>query len=278
MSELATPAASTVTESGAAAARAIVEARRAAHALPGYPGTPPADVPSAYAIQDAAIAAWPDRIVGWKIGKVPPAVQQTIGATRLAGPIFASTVQVLKEGEVGAFAAIPGGFAAVEAEVIYRLAKDAPVDRTEWSVEEALDLVADMHIGIEPAGCPLKTVNDLGPLVVISAYGNNAGLFVGPAIPGWRDREPATLTCATFVNGEQVGTGVASSLEGGPAGCFAWLLGQAASRGYPLKAGDFVTTGQLSGIHDVVAGDTALIDFGPLGQVRCTVSAARPTT
>lgn len=278
MSDLATPAASAVTESGAAAARAIVEARRAARALPGYPGSPPTDIPSAYAIQDAGISAWPDRIIGWKIGKVPPPLQESVGATRLAGPIFASSARMLADGEVGDFPAIPGGFSAVEAEVIYRLAKDATPERTEWTVEDALDLVADMHIGIEPAGCPLKTVNDLGPLVVITCFGNNAGLFVGPAIPGWRDRDPATLTCATLVNGEQVGTGVASSLEGGPAGCFAWLLGQAAARGYPLKAGDFVTTGQLSGIHDVVAGDTALIDFGPLGQVRCTVSAAQPTT
>lgn len=278
MSDLATPAASTVTESGAAAARAIAEARQAARPLPAFPGAAPADIPSAYAIQDAFIAAWPDRVVGWKIGKVPPAVQQAVGATRLAGPIFASTARMLADGEIGTFPAIEGGFAAVEAEVIYRLAKDAPADRTDWTVDDALDLVADMHIGIEPAGCPLKSVNEQGPLVVISCYGNNAGLFVGPAIPGWRERDPATLVCTTSVNGQQVGTGVASSLEGGPAGCFAWLLGHAASRGLPLKAGDFVTTGQLSGIHDVVAGDAATIDFGPLGQVRCTVTRAQPTT
>lgn len=277
MSDLATPAATTVTDPEAAA-RAIAEARKGARTLPGFPGAAPTDIPSAYAIQDAFIAGWSDRVVGWKIGKVPPALQQVVGATRLAGPIFASTARMLADGEVGAFHAIEGGFAAVEAEVIYRLAEDAPADRTEWTVEDALDLVADMHIGIEPAGCPLKTVNELGPLVVIACYGNNAGLFVGPAIPGWRERDPATLVCTSSVNGQQVGTGVASSLEDGPAGCFAWLLGHAASRGLPLKAGDFVTTGQLSGIHDVVAGDTATIDFGPLGQVRCTVTQAQPTT
>ncbi|MDP2117545.1 MAG: 2-keto-4-pentenoate hydratase, partial [Brevundimonas sp.] len=47
-------------------ARAFVEARRSARALATYPGTAPESLEAAYAIQDDAIALWPDRIAGWK--------------------------------------------------------------------------------------------------------------------------------------------------------------------------------------------------------------------
>ncbi|HEY9218771.1 MAG TPA: fumarylacetoacetate hydrolase family protein [Phenylobacterium sp.] len=255
-----------------AIARRFTAARRAAKPLSGYPGDPPADLGAAYAIQEAAIGLWPDEIAGWKIGKVPAEAQARIGASRIVGPIFAASVAV---GEAGQFPLIEGGFAAVEAEVIYRLRADAPAGKIDWTEDEALALVDDMHIGVEAAGSPLATINELGPAVVVSDFGNNAGLIVGPAIPGWRERSPESLTCATRVNGQEVGTGSAANLEGGPAACLAFLLGHAAARGRPLRAGSWVSTGQLTGIHDVKAGDEAVIDFGPLGQVRCRASAAQ---
>jgi 2-keto-4-pentenoate hydratase len=257
-------------------ARRLTAARAAGEALDAFPGPVPADLSESYAIQEAAIGLWPDEIAGWKIGKVPPDGQARFGVSRLVGPIFRAKVQ----GPVhaGTFPAIPGGFAAVEAEVLYRLGADAPAGKLSWTADEALGLVADMHIGAELAGSPLAAINALGPAVVVADFGNNAGLIVGPPIPGWRDRTAESLTCATIVNGVRVGEGSAANLEGGPADCLAFLLGHAAGRGRPLKAGTWVSTGQLTGIHDVKAGDTATIDFGPLGQVRCSVEPAQAQT
>jgi len=48
-----------------------------------------------------------------------------------------------------------GGFAAVEAEFVFRLASDAPSDKVQWTPEEASRIAAAMHIGIETAGSPL---------------------------------------------------------------------------------------------------------------------------
>src|SRR4051812_23853351 len=73
-------------------ARRFVSARRAARALTGFPGAIPADMAAGYAIQDAAIALWPDEIAGWKVGKIPLELQAALGAERVMGPVFRGNV------------------------------------------------------------------------------------------------------------------------------------------------------------------------------------------
>ncbi|MFZ5669815.1 MAG: 2-keto-4-pentenoate hydratase [Pseudomonadota bacterium] len=272
--------ASTTTAAPASApadiAAAFVDARLAARALPGYPGAVPVTMAAGYAVQEVAIGLWPDEIVGWKVGRVPPELQAALGAERVAGPAFRSGLKQAAPGETVTLAVIPGGFAAVEAEFVYRLGADAPVGRTDWTVEAALDLVATMHVGVEFAGSPLKTINDLGSTVVVSDFGNNAGLIVGPAIPGWRDRPDAALACETWIGTERVGTGSAASLPGGPAAALAFLLGHCAARGRPLTAGQYVTTGAATGIHEITAGQSARVSFGEFGEILCVAEIARP--
>lgn len=257
-------------------ARAFVGARLATRALAAFPGVMPATLAQAYAIQDAALALFPDQIAGWKVGRVPPDLQARLGNERVAGPTFLAALRIPAAGETVALAAIAGGFAAVEAEFVYRLGVDAPVGKTDWTVDEALAVVASLHIGIEFAGSPLKTINDLGSTAVASDFGNNAALVVGPEIPGWRDRTDASLTVETFIEGVRVGSGTAASVPGGPAPALAFLLGHCAARGLPLKAGMYVTTGAATGIHEISAGQSACVSFGEFGEILCVAEIARP--
>src|SRR5882672_7196796 len=48
----------------------FVTARLNATPMPGFPGQVPETLAEAYACQDAAIAQWPDRIQGWKVGRI----------------------------------------------------------------------------------------------------------------------------------------------------------------------------------------------------------------
>ncbi len=41
-----------------------------------------------------------------------------------------------------------------------------------------------MFIGIEIASSPLQNINDYGPAVVASDFGNNAGLLLGAEVAG----------------------------------------------------------------------------------------------
>lgn len=256
-------------------ARRFVCARLQAQALADYPGGLPADLTQAYARQDAAIALWPDRIAGWKVGKIPDAWCDRLGEERLVGPIFASHVQQVRPGDDAAIDVIDGGFAAVEAEYIFVLDRDAPSERLTWTPAEAAEWVRELRLGIEFAGSPLATINVLGPAVVVSDFGNNAGLLVGPIVPDWRDLALETLSCETFVAGLRVGRGGAASISGGPLAALAFALERCARRGRPLKAGDLISTGASTGIHDIRIGEAARVEFAGGIVLHCHAERAQ---
>lgn len=259
-----------------AIARTFVAARLEGRALPGFPGVLPAGMAQGYEVQEAAIGLWPDRVAGWKVGRIAPELQAELRADRVMGPVFARHVWMADRARPTPLPAIAGGFAAVEAEYVYRIGRDAPAGKTDWTPQEAEDLAAEMLVGVEFAGSPLATINVLGPRVVASDFGNNAALILGAVVPGWRERPQDIPNCRTEVAGQVVGDGAPQSIPGGPAGSLAFLLGAAAARGRPLKAGDLVTTGAATGIHDIEAGQTARITFGDLEEIRCIAVPAGP--
>jgi 2-keto-4-pentenoate hydratase len=246
----------------------LVAARRAARALSPYPGEIPATLAQGYAIQEAAIGLWNDRIAGWKIGLVGEPLRARLGSTRLAGPIFVHNVQDGARSRVIEFPVVSGGFAAVEAEFVFRMGRDAPPGKVDWTEDEAAGLVAALHIGVEIAGSPMPMINDLGPTVVASDFGNNSGLIVGPEIADWRTRL-ADLKVETRIDGRQVGTGGAASLPGGPMAGLCFLLAHLAQRGRPLRVGQYVSSGAVTGVHDIREGETAKLAFAGLGEITC---------
>ncbi len=249
-------------------ARHFTEARRQARALASYPGAVPASLEDAYRIQEAAIALWPDRIAGWKLGRIPDAWVNRLNAGRLAGPIFAGQVLNSVDGQTVDFPVFEGGFAAVEAEFVLRVGTDQPEGRSAWSLEDAARLIDTAFVGVEPAGSPLATINELGPCVVVSDFGNNAGLILGPEIADWRSRLD-DLTCETWIEGQAVGRGGARSIPNGPVDSLRVLLEICEKRGRHLKAGDLVSTGAATGIHDIVAGQSSRVVFNGVGEILC---------
>lgn len=250
--------------SGSPIARAFVDARRRGRALTTYPGPEPESLEAAYAIQDEAIAAWPDRIAGWKLGRINAPHDARFGAGRLAGPIFSRAVWT-----AGAlptrFGVIDGGFAAVEAEYVLELGETAP-DRSGWTAADVGGLVSRVFTGVEIAGSPFAGINDHGPAVTASDFGNNAGLILGAEVAGWRDRL-AGLTCAMSIDGVVVGRGGAASIPDGPLDSLAFLLNLLHRRGRRLEAGQLVSTGAATGVHDIAAGQAAVADFGEDGRI-----------
>ncbi len=134
-----------------------------------------------------------------------------------------------------------------------------------------------MHIGIETARAARSPlINELGPTVVITDFGNNAGLILGPRVADWRARADTSLTCESFIEGKSVGKGAASDLPGGPVEALRFLLEHCARRGRPLNAGMLISTGAATGIHDIAAGERARVDFGTLGAIECVAVPAEP--
>ena len=265
-------AASIETVSPADIARTFVQARLSHTATPDYPGEIPLTMDAAYAVQDLAIGLYPDTIIGWKVGGVPPAQQPTLGIHRLAGPIFAGARQD-DNGAVNRLPAIEGGFAAVEADFVARIGPDVDPSKTDWTVEEAAEAIDAVFLGIELAGSSLSAINDLGSAVVASDFGNNAGLLVGMELTDWRDRMDA-IEVETFIDGVSVGTGGAPSLAGGALESVRFLLEHCARRGRPLTAGALVSTGAVTGVHRIYSGSAFICDFKGVGAIRGVIVTA----
>jgi 2-keto-4-pentenoate hydratase len=257
-------------------AKRFVAARRNALPLNDFPGEPPAGLQAAYAIQDAAIELWPDQIGGWKVGRIPVELEDGFGIDRLAGPIFRDAIRFAAGADSVDMPVFDGGFAAIEAEYVAVIGQDAPAGKVSWTYEEAEEMISDLCVGLEIASSPLKTINELGPPVVVSDFGNNAGLIVGPSINDWRNRSIESMGCVSYIDRSKVGEGGAFRLTGGFVRSVQFVLELNAQRGIPLRSGDFVATGQTTGIHDIRTGQTGKLDFGDDGELNCAIVEMTP--
>jgi 2-keto-4-pentenoate hydratase len=257
----------------AAIAEQFTSARLAARALREYPGSVPPDLETAYRCQDLALARWPDSVAGWKVARIAQAHQGQYAEERLIGPVFAPNVHVAAPGRTIDCPVFEGGFAAVEAEIVICIGRDAPRDKLEWTIDEAAEFVGELCIGIEIASSPLATLNELGPGAVISDFGNNWGVVIGTAVSGWRSLYE--VTAQTFIDDEFVGRGV-TSLRQGPLAALAFTLAKCAQRGRPLQEGAVITTGMITGVHDIRPGQRSLHVFAGLGEVGCRAVRATP--
>ena len=162
------------------------------------------------------------------------------------------------------------------AEFVAVIGKVAPPEQKSWTLDEANGIIADLRIGLEIASSPLATINELGPAVVVSDFGNNFGLVVGPSIRDWQSRSLDTMGCGTYVDEQVVGEGGAFNLTGGFVRSVQFLLELTTRRGLPLRAGDVIATGQTTGIHDIAPGQTGTTDFGDDGRISIRAIAAKP--
>jgi 2-keto-4-pentenoate hydratase len=253
----------------------FLAARRSSRGLPDYPGPLPETLEAAYRIQDAAIAAWGRPVIGWKVGRINPPASERFGIDRLAGPIFLSRPAAM-EGPGPAMPVFAEGFAAAEAEFLLRIGRTPAAGQRRFSLDEAADLIDAVHVGIEIASSPLEAINRIGPVAVISDFGNNNGLVVGAAIPDWRASGFEQWEVTTLIDGKAVGTGRAAGFPDGAIGAARFLFERMADRGIRLEPGQWISSGAVTGVHDAGPGQRIAARFAPGYEVSCTLEAARP--
>lgn len=261
-----------VTDDKAAIAKVFLDARRSATPLHSYPGEFPQTLSTAYEIQDCAIAGWAKPVRGWKVGRVNGVFSEQHKTDRLAGPIFEVTPAASTEPV--AMPVFAGGFAAAEAEFLLRIGRSPQVGQTRFSLDEAADLIDAVHVGLEIASSPLSAINELGPVAIVSDFGNNNGLLVGSAIPDWRDSGFEAWPVITLIDGVEVGRGRASSFPNGAIGAARFLLELLSERGIALSAGQWISSGAVTGVHDAVPGQHIEARFGDEMLVQCSLKAA----
>ena len=240
---------------------ALLEARKTRTALSAFPGDLPTTLDGAYAIQMRSVGLFGDEVVGWKVGGIAPEFAKQFGATKLGGPIFKTTVKTVKEGETIEMPAYPGGFAAVEAEYVCKLGELPDRDVT---IDDIPDLVDAVYIGVEIASSPMPMINDLGPMSIISDFGNNAGMVIGPEIPKHTDFSQYEVS--VVIDGQLAGAKPSGSGEAGPFGSVMFLINHLRKIRYNLPKGDYISTGAVSGVHSTEIGSHSKVKFDGLGE------------
>lgn len=239
----------------------LVRARLAASALPGPPPGLPDDLGTAYGIQHHSIDRWPDTVAGWKVGGVPSDYVERFNETRLAGPIFSQTVVHATESCTASMPVFAGGFAAIEPEFVLRLGRTRDEDR--------------LYIGAEIASSPIPSINDYGPIAVISDFGNNNGLLVGPEIEGWRkERQPVTVVCE--IDGEQIASRDIPVLGENVEAAREFLSALSDKLSFDLPEGSLVSSGAITGVHEAQIGARSKLDFGRFGVLHLELTEAKP--
>lgn len=256
-------------------AKAFVSARHEARALPVYPGVAPHDLGAAYVIQDRAISVDGREVAGWKVGRINPPRDGQLGANRLSGPIFADSIVDAAAGDEPQMPVFVGGFAAAEAEMLLHVAPGfaGPVPTDDAGTIAILD---DVRLGIEIASSPYPGINTDGPLVTVSDFGNNAGLVRGAVLAGWQGLDLCAIRVRGEIDGVEVGAATAATMLDGPYGAVRFLLGNLIERGFDVSGGLWVSTGAITGVHEIAVGQSFRAIFEGCGEVRCSVVAATP--
>jgi 2-keto-4-pentenoate hydratase len=250
-------------------ARAFVAARRAGIAVPDYPGVLPASLAEAYAVQDDALDLAGGEVVGWKVGRINPPVD---GIDRLSGPIFAGSVHDQSATPV-AMPVFADGFAAAEAEFLLRIGTAPDPAKTEYTMAEATALIDAVHVGIEIASSPFPGINSNGATATISDFGNNNGLVVGAEAAGWREHDINHWPVELWINDACVGAATSATMLDGPFGAARYLFEHMAARGITLRAGQWISSGAVTGVHQIAIGDRVEATFDGRFAVTCTIRA-----
>lgn len=119
----------------------------------------------------------------------------------------------------------------------------------------------------------MPDINIIGPLAVISDFGNNHGMIVGTEIMDWSPEKLSSIKVETFVEGELVGTAFPPAPPAGPMGAAAFLVGNLKRRGRSIPKGLRISSGALTGIHDVVVGQTSKVVFEGVGEIDIEIVA-----
>lgn len=249
--------------------RRIWQARDAGGLLARADTQPVTSRAAAYAVQADAVAASGLTRAGWKVAATSSFAQQLLAMEGPSlGPVFG---EFLFDAPC-TVAARPEQSTAVECEFAFVMARD--LDESEPSRDAVLAVTDHALIAVEIVGCRFEGgIKDAGSLLCISDFSFGASLVRGPMIGNWRDIDLAAATAAADVNGVRMNEGTGAAVLGNPLDALHWAAVEAAAIGLPLRAGDIISTGTMTGATAVKPGDKMVGDFGPLGRIAIEFNA-----
>lgn len=224
----------------------------------------PQSAEDGYAIQEAFIEACGQALAGWKIGATGRASQELFGVSEpFYGPVLASVVFSSPAELPAADFAVRG----IESEFAFRLAADFAPREQPYEADEVAERVSAPVPAIEIV-CPrLDHPIKHGVATAIADCGVNGALVLGAATLEWQEIDLANHEVRLLIDGEQKAAGTGALVLGHPLNALTWFVNRYTAGGRTLPASQIVSTGTTTGIVMLEPGQTAVADFGALGQI-----------
>lgn len=227
----------------------------------------PADITSAYRIQDAGHAMNDDPLVGWKVGCTSANAQKFLNVDAPVAGRYRSNHVLDSHAQIAVseFVTAPH----LEVEVGLRLLVD--IDAPPLDAMQLADAV-EAFVAIEVVAGRLAAFPMVGGPLLVADNVAAARMVVGPTLDldtaGIRALDSTPVTLA--IDGEEVAAGTGADALGHPLAVLVWLAGHAADRGMPLRSGELIITGTCTGLVAARAGATHV---GRVGDSEVSLSA-----
>lgn len=227
-----------------------------------------------YAAQAQLASVSGRNVLGWKIAATSANGQAHI---QVGGPLAGRLLsgQVLDSG-----AKVPSAgnrMRVAEPEFAFVMAQDLPPQATPYTQAQVMAAVASLHPALEVPDSRLEPFTAAGEAQLLADNACARHFVLGPAAPDvWRELDLSSYPVQAHVDHSgqlkytRAGTG--GNVLGDPRIALTWLANQLSGLGITLQTGHVVTTGTCMVPLELVPGDSASADFGPLGRVHMVFS------
>lgn len=245
------------------AAVLLAQARQSRRSLAGLPRVcQPKSLEDAYLIQERLVAILGTRTVGWFCGASSREIQRMIG---LQGPYCARVLAPSLHAGPALLAMAEHPVLAWECEFGFRLRHSLPPRLRPYDRVEVIEAIAAFHPVLEVVTSRYERWREQPPLCRLADNGGDGSIVCGEAVENWYEHDLATVTVELTVNGTTIRRGRGNEAMGDPLQAMTWLVNAVNARGATLHAGDFCSTGTVTGIHLGTHDDVATANFAGLG-------------
>lgn len=229
----------------------------------------------AYNVQTRLVELMGQRTCGWKIAATSEAGQRHIGVSGpIAGRVLADNLYA--DGDV-----LPlehNAMLVAEVEMVFMLAAPILPRTSLYALEDVLDAVGALHLGIELPSTRYVDPTVVGEAQLLADNACSGDFLLGPAVAdAWRTVDLSSTIVTVEVNGptgSRSAVGVGANVLGHPLTALTWLVNELSALRLPLEAGQFVTTGSCCVPMPIQSMDVLTAHFSELGTVACAFDDA----